>query len=516
MKIGFLIYAKELLAMSALMTSVATAPAAEGPLGEFDGHTDIGSPAIAGAAAYDPAGPEYSVAGAGVNMWSKRDEFQFVWKRMRGDFILRARARFIGQGSAPHRKLGWMARSSLDADASYVDGVEHGNGLTSLQFRLGRGTNTEQRVLSITNADVLQLERRGNTYIFSAARFGEPFVTSEISELALGDEVYVGLFMCAHNPKVLERAVFRDVRIIRPARAGFVPYRDYLGSRLETLEVASGNRELVYSSAQPLEAPNWMPDGGALIYNSSGTVENYRGRLYRFDLRTRQPALLDTGFADHNNNDHVLSFDGTQIGISHHSRDAAGQSVIYTLPVQGGTPAQVTVRAPSYLHGWSPDGKFLVYTGGRNGKFDIYKIPAGGGEEIRLTDSPGLSDGPEYTPDGRYIYFNSTRSGRMQLWRMKPDGSGQVQVTHDEYNNWFPHISPDGRWIAFLSYSKEVAPDDHPYYKHVHLRLMPIEGGAPKIIAYVYGGQGTMNVPSWSPDSKRLAFVSNSGMEPER
>jgi TolB protein len=182
------------------------------------------------------------------------------------------------------------------------------------------------------------------------------------------------------------------------------------------------------------------------------------------------------------------------------------------LPAEGGTPKQITTLTPSYFHGWSPDGKFLVYTGGRKGKFDIYKISVDGGEEIRLTNSDGLNDGPEYTPDGKFIYFNSSRTGRMQLWRMHPDGSNQQQVTDDEFNNWFPHISPDGKWIAFISFSKDVSPTDHPYYKQVYIRLTPIEGGAPKVVAYLYGGQGTMNVPSWSPDSKRLAFVSNSDM----
>jgi TolB protein len=233
--------------------------------------------------------------------------------------------------------------------------------------------------------------------------------------------------------------------------------------------------------------------------------------LYRFDLATRQPTLIDTGFANRNNNDHVLSFDGKRIAISDQSAPG-GQSTIYTLPIEGGTPQRRTRLTPSYLHGWSPDGKWLVYTGGRGGDYDIYKIAADGeAEEIRLTDSKGLDDGPEYSPDGGYIYFNSARSGTMQLWRMKPDGSGQEQLTSDEYNNWFPHPSPDGKWIAFLSYGKDVPAADHPYYKHVLLRLMPAEGGPAKVIAYVYGGQGTINVPSWAPDGKRLAFVSNSG-----
>jgi TolB protein len=233
--------------------------------------------------------------------------------------------------------------------------------------------------------------------------------------------------------------------------------------------------------------------------------------LCRFDLAMKQTSIINTDFAIRNNNDHVLSFDGTMLGISDQS---GGQSAVCTVPLAGGTPKRMTPLTPSYLHGWSPDGKFLVYTGGRTNKYDIYKILSdGGGQEIRLTDSEGLNDGPEYTPDGKYIYFNSTRGGKMQLWRMKPDGKDQEQVTNDEYNNWFPHISPDGKWIAFLSFPKDIDPKDHPYYKQVYLRLMPVEGGVPKVIAYIYGGQGTINVPSWSPDSKRLAFVSNTAME---
>src|SRR5579871_2492140 len=197
------------------------------------------------------------------------------------------------------------------------------------------------------------------------------------------------------------------------------------------------------------------------------------------------------------------------LAISSHSAQDR-HSLVYTVPITGGNPKQITPTGPSYLHGWSPDGKFLVYTGQRNGQFDIYRIPASGGDEVQLTKTPGLDDGPEYTPDGKYIYFNSTRSGRMQIWRMKPDGSGQEQLTDDEYNNWFPHISPDGKWIVFLTYLvNEVEPSDHPAAKRVYLRVMPLDGGNPQVIAYLYGGQGTMNVPSWSPDGKMMAFVSN-------
>lgn len=494
-----------------LLAGTVSALGQTGPLGQFESSVDVGSPQRAGSARYDSQTQSYAVSAAGYNMWGTRDEFHFVWRKMKGDFILQARVEFLGQGVDPHRKLGWMIRESLEADAAYADGAIHGDGLTSLQFRRTRGGITEQARATVNAPDFVQLERRGNEYLLAVARFGEPLATCS-TNLALADEVYAGLFLCSHNSNVVERAVFRDVRIIRPARASFVPYRDYIGSHLEILDVTTGRRELIHSSPRPFEAPNWTPDGKALIYSTSGRDAEYRGRLVRFELATRQETVINTGFALRNNNDHVLSFDGTMLGISHHSAEQGGRSTIYVLPATGGVPRQVTALAPSYLHGWSPDGKFLVYTGGRNDEYDIFKIPSQGGEEIRLTTEKGLDDGPEYTPDGAYIYFNSARSGKMQIWRMKPDGSGQEQVTQDHCNNWFPHISPDGRWMAFLSFSGEIDPSDHPYYKQVTLRLMPVGGGAPRIIAYVYGGQGTINVPSWAPDSRRLAFVSNSDM----
>jgi Tol biopolymer transport system component len=482
------------------------------PLGDFDGHGDVGSPKVRGKATYNAASQVYTLSAAGVNMWGARDEFHFAWKRLKGDFIVQARVRLVGTGVDPHRKAGWMVRSGLESDAPYADAVVHGDGLTSLQYRRRRSAETEQIQSAISGADMIQLERKGSTVTLSAARFGEPFSRTPLSELDLPDEVYVGLFLCAHNPDVVEQAVFSDVRIVRPAADGFVPYRDYIGSRLELLDVVSGGRQVITTAAEPFEAPNWTADGRALILNTSGRSEA-RGRLVRFDLATRQATPLDTGFAVRNNNDHVLSFDGRQLGISDQST-GSGESTIFTLPAEGGTPRRVTPATPSYLHGWSPDGKTLVYTGGRNGEYDIYAIPAdGGAPETRLTDYKGLDDGPEYGPDGTFIYFNSTRSGKMQIWRMKADGREPEALTNDEYNNWFPHVSPDGRSIAFLSYGSEVDPSDHPYYRQVYLRLMPAAGGSPKVIAYVYGGQGTMNVPSWSPDGTMLAFVSNSKME---
>jgi len=471
-------------------------------LGTFTDRSDVGNPLHAGRATYDTINDEYTIEGAGANIWANRDEFHFVWRRLKGNFILTTNAGFAGKGVEPHRKIGWMVRSSLADDSPHSSAVLHGDGLTSLQFRKTRGAPTEEIVSKVKAADVLQLERTGNTYRMSVARFGDVLTTDEVS-LDLGDEVYVGLFVCSHNKDVSERAVFSNVRITVPARDDFVPYRDYIGSNLEVIDVVTGRRKVVYTAGDSLQAPNWTKDGRALIYN-------HNGRLYRFDLEKKAPEPINTGFAINNNNDHVLSFDGKMLAISHHTKDDGDASIIYTMPVTGGTPRRVTSKGPSYLHGWSPDGKYLVYTGGRDNEYDIYKISVNGGAETNLTNTKGLDDGPEFTPDGRYIYFNSTRSGTMQIWRMKPDGSNPEQITNDDYNNWFPHISPDGRWIVFLSFLKDVNPSDHPFYKHVYIRLMPVDTMKPKVIAYVYGGQGTINVPSWSPDGKRIAFVSNS------
>ncbi len=220
------------------------------------------------------------------------------------------------------------------------------------------------------------------------------------------------------------------------------------------------------------------------------------------------PTIIDTGFANRCNNDHGISPDGTQLAISDNSQGDK-ESQVYVVPIGGGAPRQITHTTPSYWHGWSPDGKTLAFVGQRNGDFDIYAIPAAGGEEMRLTTAKGLDDGPEYSPDGKYIYFNSERTGHMQIWRMKPDGSEQEQVFSDDLNNWFPHISPDGQWMVFLTYGAEV--NGHPENKDVMLRLMSLDPKAEKkitVLAKFFGGQGTINVPSWSPDSKRLAFVS--------
>lgn len=272
-------------------------------------------------------------------------------------------------------------------------------------------------------------------------------------------------------------------------------------SILETLDVFTGVRTVLKEFDYVIEAPNWTRDGRFLVYNS-------RGRMYTYALANGEIKEIDTGFAIDCNNDHVLSSDNAQLAVSHFTYEDA-TSRIYILPFAGGSPRLVTEKGPSYLHGWSPDGKTLAYCAERNGQYDIYTIPVDGGPETQLTNLPGLDDGPEYAPDGKHIWFNSVRTGLMQVWRMKSDGSNQTQMVAEQANCWFPHVSPDGEWVVYIAYQKgDVEPGDHPANKNVEIRLVPASGGESKIVASLFGGQGTLNVNSWSPDNCTIAFVS--------
>jgi Tol biopolymer transport system component len=485
--------------------------AQENPVGIFQDHKDIGHPKLTGTASYDATDQHYGLRGAGYNIWFERDEFHYAYGKIKGDFIVTGDFEFVGAGTDGHRKIGWMVRESLDDNASHVSAVTHGDGLTVLQWRRLKGAFMRDPQDEIFTPKhhyrTIQLERQGKKITMRGAHPGEPLQDlGSVTLEDMPDEVFVGLFIGSHNPDVVEEAKVWNVRIDQPVPDDYNAYRQgfILGSRLEIMNVFEGKRKIIYEEPGRFEAPNWTRDGKSLIINKDGS-------LYKIPVAGGTLEAINTGDVKRNNNDHVLSFDGKWIGISSH-RDGmpGGGSTVYVVPAAGGTPRLLTEKTPSYLHGWSPDGKELVYTAQRDGKnYDIYKMPVAGGIEVKLTNSNGtLADGPEISPDGKFIYFNNNVSGSMQLWRMKRDGSSPEQLTFDENNNWFAHVSPDGKWIAYISFPPTIPVNDHPAYKRVTLRLMPANGGASKVIAYLYGGQGTINVPSWSPDSKSIAFVS--------
>ncbi len=480
------------------MVRAQNAPAS---LGVLENHSDVGITLHAGSTQYDSAQHAYTLTGSGENMWFTSDAFQFAWKQVSGDMALTADVAFPQKGGNQHRKAVLMIRQTLDADSPYVDVALHGDGLTSLQYRDAKGATTREIQSNISAPQRLRIEKRGDfMYIFLAAAAGEPLRPTGASiKLPLEGSFYVGIGVCSHDKDVVERAVFTNVDFTTGANSAGTPV---LYSTLETVAIESTDRRVVYTDASHFEAPNWTRDGSSFLFNREG-------RILRLPEDGGEPATVDTGAAIHCNNDHGISPDSQWLAISDSSQPDHKSSV-YIVPFLGGVARRITKDSPSYWHGWSPDGRTLAFVGQRNGDFDIYTIPFSGGDETRLTTAKGLDDGPEYSPDGEYIYFNSERTGHMQIWRMHADGSEQEEITFDDYNNWFPHISPDGKWMVFLSYGSDVV--GHPPNKDVQLRIMNVSGGkihgSITILAKLFGGQGTMNVPSWSPDSSKVAFVS--------
>jgi TolB protein len=466
-------------------------------IGVFENHSDVGTVLHPGSVEYDGSKQTYTVTGSGENMWSVVDAFQFAWKKVSGDVTLTANISFLNAGGNEHKKAVLIFRQSMDADSVYADLALHASGLTSLQFREEKGAVTREIQSSISAPKRLRLAKRGDyVYMSLAEADAEPELAGGWLRIPLQGTFYVGIGVCSHDKNAVEKAVFSNVELATalPAQAG----KPALYSTLETITIDSADRRVAYLAPGRFEAPNWTRDGSAFLFNRDGHIE-------RLTVSGGKPEVMNTGFANRCNNDHGISPDNTQLAISDNSQEEH-RSIVYIVPIEGGTPRRITQKSPSYWHGWSPDGQTLAFVGERNSDFDIYAIPASGGEERRLTTAKGLDDGPEYSPDGKYIYFNSERTGHMQIWRMKADGSEQEQVFTDDLNNWFPHISPDGQWMVLLTYGADVT--GHPENKDVMLRLMSLGDKKITVLAKLFGGQGTINVPSWSPDSKRLAFVS--------
>ena len=336
----------------------------------------------------------------------------------------------------------------------------------------------------------------------------------EYEVLACKAALEKGLKECAEMPHAKTMQIMTQMDSLRASWGVSYPFELSPGeiwnrsgdkSYLEVFDIETGESKLLKEFDCVIEAPNWSADGKFLTYNSEG-------RIFKYEIDSGEISEVPSYFVNNCNNDHVLASDGTGLYVSHHTKED-GLSRIYKIFFDGRIPQLVTPLAPSYLHGITTDGKTLAYCAERNGEYDIYTISAEGGNEMQLTTAPGLNDGPEYDCDGEYIWFNSVRTGRMQAWRMKANGSQQTQMTFDaHWNTWFPHISPDRKKVVMLAYhERDVRPGEHVPNKNVEIRLMTgsDESGwsEPRTIIKLFGGQGTINVNSWAPDSRRFAYV---------
>lgn len=308
----------------------------------------------------------------------------------------------------------------------------------------------------------------------------------------------------------MDAATLEDTCRAGKMLSGWTGDRDNTDSILCTMDVETGEETVLHEFPGIIEAPNWLNDGNTLLYNADG-------KIYRYEIDKDHVEQVDTGFCVQCNNDHVPSPDNQLLAVScmpPELTDGTYESHIYVLPMTGGEPKDLTGPGLSYLHGWSPDGKELAYCAFRKKpeeetmRIEICTIPSDGGEETCLTDGKGYNDGPEYSPDGKHIWFNSTRSGLMQVWRMNRDGSGLTQMTDSDANNWFGHVSPDGKHVIYLTFAKgKLEPNEHLPNMYVSLGMMDYDGQNKKKLLDLFGGQGSINVNSWAPDSRRIAYV---------
>jgi TolB protein len=496
--------------LALMAASLWAAPLAAQQVGQFGTSADVGTVSTPGSVAFKDG--TYRVSASGANIWGEADAFHYVWTQRSGDLHIASDIAFEGAGVDPHRKAGLMIRQNLTPGSPYADVMVHGDGMVSLQYREVQDGPTRQIVSATWHPKRVRLEREGNFVYFSVA--GEDGVLRHAGgsfRIAFQAPYLVGLALSAHNDEVVETANFGNVELTVPQLA-YIPdtgYAAQVEATLETIEVGGiQSRTVVRQFDTKIEAPNWSHDGKELIYNSGG-------KIWRIPVAGGGPVQVDTERYVDNNNDHGLSPDGTQLVISDQI-EPDNLSRIHIVTLDGSAPVRTVVDDPtarSYWHGWSPDGETLAYVrvALEGGAYDIWGVNFGGGEPWPLIVGAGVDDGPEYSPDGKYLYFNSTRSGAMALWRANADGTNPVQLTFDPVRrDWFPHISPDGKWIAYVSFGDDIVIEDHPPNREdVQLRLMPADGSAPPVIlTKLFGGQGTINVPSWSPDGTKVAFVS--------
>jgi TolB protein len=479
------------------------AHAQSGSLGVFEGQSDVGSVTPAGMAAFDRASDVYTIHSAGANLWGTTDGFHYLWRKVSGDVSLTADIDFPEKTGKhnEHRKAILIFRQTLDADGAYVDAAQHGSGLTALQFRDAKGATTQSIELNIDPPKRVRLEKHGDEFTMFVSLHGEPLhQVGASTKMHFQEPFYAGIGLSAHDPDTTETATFAHVEL-KPLVAPSAAPAMALYSSLKAAGVDPGARRAIvtFTAKARVMAPNWSRDGASLIFNQDG-------KMYRVAADGRgTPDQIATGDAKDCNGSHGLSPDGNWLAITC-TRDANPGNRVYIIPAGGGSPRMVTANPDSYFHTWSPDGKTIVFTRPAHGSLNLIAISVDGGDEKALTSGAGVSDDPDYSADGQYIYFNTDRWGGMQIARMNSDGSNVVQITHDSFHNWTPHPSPDGKAIVYIAYPPEVS--THAANKDVALHILSVADGSVRVLTNFVGGDGSMNVPNWSPDSKNLAFVS--------
>lgn len=470
-------------------------------IGLFTNHSNVGE--AEGSVEFDGAKNAYKIAGGGANIWGATDAFHYVWKQVSGDITLSADNAFIGEGKNPHRKTVLMVRQSLDAGSPYADVAVHGDGMISLQYRTQPNQATRELRSTITGPGAtVRLERHGDQFHLIVTKPGiDPDELPNLTTVVMKDPVYVGVGISSHEATVTESTLVSNIKLE-------VTPRTRIRSKLSIYDMSSRKTEVIYSADRVFEAPNWSPDGAYLMINAGGD-------LYKIPPAGGELQKLALTEKIISNNDHGITKDGGTIAISGRGQGTGSQ--VYLANADGSKARLVASGVPSYFHGFSPDGKWFAYTGERAGNFDLYRMDVEGGVEERLTSHKALDDGPDYSPDGKWIYMNSERSGHNQIWRIPADGGGDndawvQRVTDGALCDWFPHPSPNSKWIVMISFPKGTR--GHPPNRQAQLRLMPMPGGdkikkvEPMTIVTLFGGQGTINVNSWSADSKKFAFVS--------
>lgn len=471
------------------------------PIGLFTNQTHIGE--ADGSTEFDATKGVYKIAGKGANIWGQADAFHFLWKQASGDIALFADSAFVGAGKNPHRKVVLMIRQTLDSGSPYADVAIHGDGMISLQYRTQPGEQTrELRSTTTGPGATVRLERHGDQFNIIVNKPGlDQDELPNLTTVVMKDPVYVGIGMTSHEADVSETALVSNVKLE-------VTPRTKIQSKINVYDVASKKTDVIYTANRVFEAPNWSPDGAFLMVNSGGD-------LYKLPpAGGAEPQKIQLNEKINSNNDHGITRDGRTIAISGRGQGTGSQ--VYLANADGSKARLVASGVPSYFHGFSPDGKWFAYTGERAGNFDLYRMEVEGSVELRLTVNKALDDGPDYSPDGKWIYFNSERAGHNQIWRIPSDGGGEndawvKQITDGDLCDWFPHPSPNSKWMTIISFPKGTR--GHPPYRQVQLRLLPmpadkLKRAEPVTIVTLFGGQGTINVNSWSPDSKKFAFVS--------